>query len=333
MDSISTNDLVKYAVIVGLVYTILKLVPSQNLSDKDLLLILFVVAFGIICVDCFVIKKIDNFVNIVQPQVAQQVAQPQVAQQVAQPQVAQPQVAQPQVAQPQVAQPQVAQQVVQQQQVAQQSGQQVARPVVQEQRQPVTPVASSCGVEVEKVKRDLELKISQLTQELTKRLQSSDSGVGSKYLSSLINELNERGVLTSTEIEQIKTKLNSKLLSMEEVIDSLEKLKSSSKPKDVSKVTDKTDHKFNELPSEFYSPMGDKIANDWDNQYTILNTNRWQVPMARPPLCINTNPCKVCPTDTNYLPIVTTKDWDESRKVTNVKINKDWVNAQSEKRN
>ena len=155
----------------------------------------------------------------------------------------------------------------------------------------------------------------------------SSSMIASKYYSSLINELNERGVLDVNEIQNIKLKLDSKLLSIDEVILSLEKLKATSKVKP-SKSDTKSDHKYDELPSEFYSPMGGNIANNWDNQYTILDTNRWQVPMPRPPVCINTAPCKVCPSESGYFPVVTTKDWDQSRKVSDTKINKDWANAQ-----
>ena len=192
-----------------------------------------------------------------------------------------------------------------------------------------TPAAtSSCGVEVAKVKRDLELKINQLTDQLNmKQSIPSSSMIASKYYSSLINELNERGVLDVNEIQNIKLKIDSKLLSIDEVIASLEKLKATSKSKP-SKTDTKSDHKYNELPSEFYSPMGGNIANNWDNQYTILDTNRWQVPMPRPPVCINTAPCKVCPSESGYFPVVTTKDWDQSRKVSDTKINKDWANAQ-----
>ena len=62
-----------------------------------------------------------------------------------------------------------------------------------------------------------------------------------------------------------------------------------------------------------FKPIGENIANDWSNDYTILNTDKWKVPMQRPPLCINTNPCKVCPVDSNYP--VNLRAWDESRVI------------------
>ena len=89
----------------------------------------------------------------------------------------------------------------------------------------------------------------------------------------------------------------------------------------------KSDHNYNELPSDFYVPLGQsKDLSKWDDGYSLLNTNKWQVPMPRPPVCINTSPCKVCPSMESYpTPL---KDFDSSRKVTNTPINKKWANDQ-----
>ena len=58
----------------------------------------------------------------------------------------------------------------------------------------------------------------------------------------------------------------------------------------------------------------------------MLNTNKWQVPMPRPPVCINTSPCKVCP-DTDDTYPVKLAHWDNSRKVSNIEISKEWANT------
>jgi hypothetical protein len=329
MDSISSNDMVKYVVVLGLVYTILKLVPSQDLSNKDLLLIILVVAFGLVCVDCFIFRNSERFASALgaAPKLPGTTAAPKIAASAKLPDfsklVLPTMAASPKVlpttaaASPKVlptmaaASPKVLPTTA------------AASPKVL----PTTAASNSCGVEVAKVKRELELKINQLTNQLNMNQSvGGNSMIASKYYSSLINELNERGVLDVNEIQNIKLKIESKLLSIDEVIASLERLKATSKAK--PKSDSKTDHKFDELPSEFYSPMGGDIANKWDNNYTLLDTNRWQVPMPRPPVCINTAPCKVCPTESGYFPVVTTKEWDQSRKVTDTKINKDWANAQ-----
>ena len=85
---------------------------------------------------------------------------------------------------------------------------------------------------------------------------------------------------------------------------------------------------YNELPDDFYTPIGDKIANDWENSYTILNTNKWQVPVIRPPVCINNTPCDVCPSQSSSS-MVSLKEWDDSRYITQNQINKKWANDQT----
>jgi hypothetical protein len=187
-----------------------------------------------------------------------------------------------------------------------------------------------CAMEVNKVKRELENQINKLKLQLNSRMIPGSNGkIAVKYFESLLKELNEKGVIDSRDIKNIQLKMRSKLLTVEEVISSLEMLKREGKSKVRSKDGKvKDDRSYSELPSDFYSPLGDKIANEWDNDYTILNTNKWQVPMPRPPVCINTAPCKVCPTDSSNYP-VNLKQWDDSRYVTQSKINKKWSDDQA----
>jgi len=330
MDSISSNDMVKYVVVLGLVYTILKLVPSQDLSNKDLLLIILVVAFGLVCVDCFIFKNSERFANALgaapklpsAPKIAATTAAPKALPDFSK-------LVLPTMASTMAASPKMLPTMASSPKMLPTMASTMLPTMAASPRAIATTAAASnsCGVEVAKVKRELELKINQLTDQLNMNQSvGGNAMIASKYYSSLINELNERGVLDVNEIQNIKLKIESKLLSIDEVIASLERLKATSKAK--PKSDSKTDHKFDELPSEFYSPMGGDVANKWDNNYTLLDTNRWQVPMPRPPVCINTAPCKVCPTESGYFPVVTTKEWDQSRKVTDTKINKDWANAQ-----
>jgi hypothetical protein len=191
---------------------------------------------------------------------------------------------------------------------------------------------TGCGLEVEKIKRQLEYEIDELKVQLqTKVAQPGSSGnIVNRYFESLVSELVDKGLLESIDIENIKVKMRSKLLTMEEIINSLETIKKEGKPK-VNRVDGKIkdDKIYNELPSDFYSPLGDKISNEWDNEYTILNTNKWHVPMPRPPVCINTMPCKVCPSESSNYP-VNLKQWDDSRYVTSNKVNKKWAQDQSD---
>ena len=157
---------------------------------------------------------------------------------------------------------------------------------------------------------------------------STADDIANKYYESLIVDLANKGIIDATDIDNIRAKLQSKFLTMDEVIRSLEMIKKDGKVK-VRQTNGKikSDYEYSELSSDFYNPIGDKIANEWDNDYTILNTNKWQVPMTRPPVCINTTPCKVCPSDSSNYP-VGLKQWDDSRTVSGNRINKKWADDQ-----
>jgi len=146
-------------------------------------------------------------------------------------------------------------------------------------------------------------------------------------METLLIDLLSSGFLTQNDIETIKTRLNNKTSTLQDIIASLENLKDYSKKYKATSGTSSTaanDSKFNELPQDFFRPIGSTITNTWDNDYTLLNTDKWSVPMQRPPLCINTNPCKVCPNETpDYF--INLKNWDESRLVSNTNINKNWA--------
>ena len=190
---------------------------------------------------------------------------------------------------------------------------------------------TSCGLEVEKIKRQMEEQLTELKEQLQARasIPPSSAKIANRYFESLMNDLADKGILEDAEIDNIQAKLRTKLLSMDEVIASLESLKKEGKSK--VRVHDgkvKNDREYSELPSDFYTSLGQQVPNDWSSEYTILNTNKWQVPMPRPPVCINTAPCKVCPTDSSNNS-VNLKQWDDSRYVTGGKINKKWAEDQN----
>jgi hypothetical protein len=143
----------------------------------------------------------------------------------------------------------------------------------------------------------------------------------SNYFDLLLTDLTSKNILNESEVQNIQNKIKLNLLTKDEVIKSLETLKK-------TKITVQpiTDLRYNELPSGYFTPIGNKIANDWDNDYSILDTNKWSVPMPRPPVCINNIPCKVCPS--NSTNTVSLKDWDNSRVFTNTSINKQWADNQ-----
>ena len=161
----------------------------------------------------------------------------------------------------------------------------------------------------------MQTQINDLKNQLSNKITVN---TGEKYFNYLLNELVSNNTLTDNEVQNIKNKIKLKLLTLDDVITSLETLKNTK-----VKVNPNNDLKYNELPSGYFQPIGDKISNDWNNQDAILNTDRWSVPMPRPPVCINNSPCKICPTDSNYASNL--KDWDDNLRVTNTTLNKKWV--------
>ena len=90
---------------------------------------------------------------------------------------------------------------------------------------------------------------------------------------------------------------------------------------------------YSELPSSMYKPLGESISN-WDlkDDYVILNTDKWRVPMPKPPVCINNKPCKICPSYTTGLKGLSVKEWDHSRTITSgTNLNKKWGKDNSKK--
>ena len=146
-----------------------------------------------------------------------------------------------------------------------------------------------------------------------------------KYMNLLIDDLREHNVLNNTDIENIKAKINTKLLTDEEIIVGLEKLIVTTKAK--LKKEPESEYIFGKVSSDLYKPLGNLEINKWDEGYNMLNTNKWQIPMPRPPVCINTTPCKVCPDTDDTYPLKLAL-WDNSRKISNTEISKDWANKQ-----
>ena len=60
---------------------------------------------------------------------------------------------------------------------------------------------------------------------------------------------------------------------------------------------------------------GDGFTNAWDQDYTILNTNKWAPSLNPPPVCKAEKTCPVCPSITSGYPL-SLKEYDSSRKIT-----------------
>jgi hypothetical protein len=359
--SLKNKLLIKYLIVIGLVYSILKIVPSQQINNKDILLILGIISIGFILLDSFSNTTNESFADTNQApksalftsskvlgkppsptQMPKQMQAPlpkdmpppsptQMPKQMPAPLPKDmPSPLPPQS--PKQTPPQSPKQMPKRSSSPQQNS--------RLESQPDIPKAG-CSLEVEKIKRELEYKMEKQVDELKRQLElskmndlkSSDNKIASRYLDTLIVDLNNDGIINKADIDNIRLKMSSKILSVDDIITSLEMMKKQGNKsnKKISKdMKDKnSDADYNELPNEFYKPIGDRISNKWDNDYTLLNTNNWQVPMTRPPVCINTTPCTTCPVASSGNSI-SLKEWDNSRNITRdlITINKKWVEDQ-----
>ena len=416
MSKLDNTNMVKYLIILGIIYSLLKLVPDQQIENRDLFLVLAIIIFTFYTVDHIFIKTDnirDDFLNTMgltsstpsqdtqssngnlanplsvqtgqnpstpsllsmltqqlatqpvvqdttqpatqpatQPVLQQLATQPVVQQPVLQQLATQPVVQQPvQLAQQPV---QLAQQPVQlaqqpvQQQVQQPVIQQVQQPVVQQpvQNVPIPPqprvVSPILSPRMQsKYRNELERELDGdnhynsrhdnrydnrkpiPSAEQVNTINTQAKNIVYKYFTSLITDLLEKGVLNSDDVSNINMKVDSKLVDISDVISSLEQLKREGKVKVKGQKEVKNDAVYNELDEELSKPIGGDISNKWESQYSILNTNKWKVPMARPPVCVNTNPCQVCPT--TYSGYVDLASWDNSRVLSTTNINKKWA--------
>jgi len=84
--------------------------------------------------------------------------------------------------------------------------------------------------------------------------------------------------------------------------------------------------KYTELPPEMHQPLGtydNTFTNDFNHGYTMLNTDKWSVPMRRPPVCIQEKECPVCPSMTSGS-LMNVKDFPMETKIPE-KINMEYV--------
>ncbi len=332
-----TKDAVKYIIVAGITYTILKMIPSVALADKDVLLTVGIVTVIFVLLDCMYNKDAEEFRSVkehfadVATQPSAQSTQPAQTAQTAQTVVVQA------VEETDALKHNDELTALKAKQLEElnllKAKQEEELKASQAKTTDTAVPAVSCGVEIEKVKQQLSMELEKVKSELAMKSVNPEDKIANKYLDSLVAELTQKGIINETDAQNIQVKLNTKLLSIDQVIESLETLKAQGKStvsSGISRAEGKStnDMMYSELPTDFYKPIGDKISSQWDNEFAILNTNKWQVPMARPPVCINTTPCKVCPSESSS-GYTNLKEWDNSRQVTQVAINKQWASDQA----
>ncbi len=81
--------------------------------------------------------------------------------------------------------------------------------------------------------------------------------------------------------------------------------------------------KYSDINKQLYEPLGSNNENfnktwknGWtkDGGYVYLNTDKWQVPTKRPPICLTNSKCNVCPSNTSGYP-VDLMNWHEANDI------------------
>ncbi len=89
------------------------------------------------------------------------------------------------------------------------------------------------------------------------------------------------------------------------------------------------DIQYSEYPLDMHRPLGtyDKtFTNGFDMGFTYLDTDRWSVPMRKPPICITDKPATVFPALTSGYPVDVKLFSDYNRVYPHQQINTKYIN-------
>ena len=208
----------------------------------------------------------------------------------------------------------------------------------------------NCKTEVSKMRKDLNEEINKLKEQLKESKKKKKSGtvddIEKRNVKILLKELLANKILTKEEVEDIYDSAKKGDVNLKELISALEKLRDTTSYSFPKSSKDSTvgeskavhhekvkrvksdmygDMKYDELPVEKRIPLGDQLPpDDWDNEYTLLNTDKWAVPKSNPPVCIASNNMDPLPSNESGYPMLL-KEWDNSRVISNSYINKKWA--------
>lgn len=173
-----------------------------------------------------------------------------------------------------------------------------------------------CNTAIAKAMAPLQSEVSKLRA--AQKVSVSETEAKVKTYQLLVDVLKTNGILNEEDINSLKSKMTSGLLTIDETISRLEKMKLlakevASKP-DISNKSWWNEMNKSELPAAMYLPLGSQINQDFSNEYTILNTEKWTVPMPRPPVCIDSTPKEIMPVGTSGYPL-NVKYFDDARYV------------------
>ena len=137
---------------------------------------------------------------------------------------------------------------------------------------------------------------------------NSEEAVVDRYFIYLAKDLINNNILTEEELVKLKSKLRLGLIQLPETISKLEKLTKLKINNDIS----------GKMTKDFYKPVGSDISNNWTSIYTVLDTDKWTVPIVRPPKCLHDTIKKEKIInnihDNTFIPL---DIWDDSRNIFN----------------
>ena len=90
-----------------------------------------------------------------------------------------------------------------------------------------------------------------------------------------------------------------------------------------------TDMRYSQLTTGQMQKLGtyDKtFSNNWENDYVLLNTDKWRPPSVLQPRCKTDKECPICPSMTSGYP-TNVRDFSSASKILNTdNINVDYIN-------
>lgn len=181
-----------------------------------------------------------------------------------------------------------------------------------------------CKSEVMRMKKHLQDEIDLLREQLGKRGGDTLPFIQKRNIKVLLKELVKNNILDQQDMKEILSYIDSENVSLDRVIKALERLRTSTAYIDNKKDNRYGDMKYDEIPAGKSKAIGDQVPNDWENEYTLLNTDKWTVPMHKPELCIKNSNVNPLPSNEPGYPMAL-KEWDSSRSFTNQYINKKWA--------
>jgi ElaB/YqjD/DUF883 family membrane-anchored ribosome-binding protein len=264
---VSLKDLIKYVIFISIVYTLMIIIPSQKIITKDLILIVSIIFIGFVLMDClcsnselftninnkdwdpFMLSNVVDYKNYNKSNILSNMVN---------------------------------------------KINEDKSNMLSNVSNKINETKSNIGEKINETKSNIVDKINETKSNIVDKINEIKSNIDDKineekpipiksnelnetttvkYMNLLIDDLREHNVLNNTDIENIKAKMNSKILTDDEIIVGLEKLILTTKAK--QKKEPESEYIFGNVSSDLYKPLGNLEIHKWDEGYNMLNTNKF----------------------------------------------------------